>query len=160
MVLLPRSFAQLLGYHTPTMEWKELSFEGNSPCPRYKHGACLVPERQGNARMLIFGGCDDEDGALNDLYFLDLATTTWSTTTSISLVQAASIFTTITSLASFSSPSTLTQPSSVPTRLQTSEGTFSLDLLHAAATHRPQHAFARAIFSAITASLLAQPLPL
>jgi len=69
---------ELLAYHTPTLEWKELSFEGQAPCPRYKHGACLVPERQGQARMLIFGGCDEEDHAMNDLYTLDMATTTWS----------------------------------------------------------------------------------
>jgi len=70
---------ELLAYHTPTMEWKEVSFEGPSPSPRYKHGACLVPEPKGLARMLVFGGCDEEERAMNDLYFLDLATTTWST---------------------------------------------------------------------------------
>jgi Ras-related protein Rab-1A len=60
------------------MEWKELSFEGDSPSPRYKMGSCLVPERQGQARMIVFGGCDEEDVAMNDLYSLDLGTTTWS----------------------------------------------------------------------------------
>ena len=65
-------------YHTPSMEWKVLSFEGESPTPRYKMGSCLVPERQGQARMLVFGGCDDDEQALNDLYSLDLLSTTWS----------------------------------------------------------------------------------
>ena len=77
-VRTPRPSVQLHCYHTPTMEWKELSFEGDAPTPRYKHGCCLVPEAKGQARMIIFGGCDEEETALNDLYSLDLATTTWS----------------------------------------------------------------------------------
>ena len=69
---------ELHAYHTPTMEWKDLSFEGESPSPRYKAGSCLVPERQNQAKLLIFGGCDEDEAALNDLYFLDLLSTTWT----------------------------------------------------------------------------------
>ena len=69
---------ELHAYHTPSMEWKVLSFEGDSPTPRYKAGSCFVPERQGQARMLVFGGCDEDETALNDLYSLDLLSTTWT----------------------------------------------------------------------------------
>ena len=34
-----------------TVEWKELSFEGASPSPRYKAGSCLIPERQGQGNI-------------------------------------------------------------------------------------------------------------
>lgn len=88
-----------------------------------------------------------------------LATHSWATSTSISLLQASSIFFCVTSLPAFSSPTTFPHPTSVPSLLSTSAGSFSLDLLHAAAAHRPQHVFARAVFSAITTSLLTLPLP-
>jgi len=57
---------ELLGFHTPSLEWREVSYQGTAPPPRYKHGCCLVPERQGNARMFIFGGAEEEYRALND----------------------------------------------------------------------------------------------
>ena len=78
---------ELLAYHTPSMEWKELSFEGPAPTPRYKMGACLVPERQGQAKLMVFGGCDEAELALNDLYFLDLHSTTWTQPESIRYVR-------------------------------------------------------------------------
>lgn len=58
---------ELLTYSTSSMEWNECSYEGMSPSPRYKHGSCLVPERAGQARLIVFGGCDEEDNAMNDL---------------------------------------------------------------------------------------------
>jgi len=70
------------------VEWKELSFEGNSPCPRYKAGSCLVPERQGQAIFLIFGGCNEDEQALNDLFMLDVTSTTWSCPTTSGAVPA------------------------------------------------------------------------
>ena len=43
-------------FNTTVSGWTELETEGTPPCARYKHGTCLVPERRGAARMLIFGG--------------------------------------------------------------------------------------------------------
>lgn len=69
---------ELLAFDTIAVEWLEVSSDGDSPCPRYKHGACLVPERRGQARMFLFGGCDEEGESLQDQFFLDLDTKTWS----------------------------------------------------------------------------------
>jgi len=63
---------QLLVFNTTESAWSELESEGAPPCARYKHGACLVPERRGAARMLIFGGQDEEGVALNDQHVLNL----------------------------------------------------------------------------------------
>lgn len=69
---------EVLSFDTETFEWSEQSPSGSRPCARYKHGSCLVPERRGQARMLVFGGCDEEGAALNDLYFLDIGEMAWS----------------------------------------------------------------------------------
>ena len=37
-----------------------------------------MPEQQGQAHILVFGGCDEDDNAMNDLFFLDLQSTWWS----------------------------------------------------------------------------------
>ena len=86
-------------------------------------------------------------------------TSSWPTSPSISLRQAAVIFARITSLPTFATLSSLAITSSIPTRLQAPDGLFSLSLLHSLATHRPQHAFARATFSHLIASVLAVPYP-
>ncbi|KAJ3092868.1 hypothetical protein HK102_001282 [Quaeritorhiza haematococci] len=47
--------------------------KGNWPCPRNGHSATLW----NNDRLIIFGGFDDNDNALNDLNILNLANLTW-----------------------------------------------------------------------------------
>jgi len=59
--------------------WRETSASGTAPTPRYKHAGCTIPERRGQAKVFIFGGCDEEGVALNDEHFLDLADLSWST---------------------------------------------------------------------------------
>ena len=84
--------AELHAYHASTMEWKELNGEYkefDSPSPRCKAASCLIPERHGQAKMLIFGGCNGAEVALNDLYTLDLASSTWSTPTASGTVPSA-----------------------------------------------------------------------
>jgi len=63
---------EVITYNVDSAEWKELETEGAAPCPRYKHGSCLIPDRRGAARMFIFGGQDEEGTALNDQYVLQL----------------------------------------------------------------------------------------
>ena len=60
-------------FNTSVSGWSELETEGAPPCARYKHGACLIPERRGGARMLILGGQDEEGIALSDQHVLNLA---------------------------------------------------------------------------------------
>lgn len=72
---------EVVVFHTDSTSWSELETEGIAPCPRYKHGACLVPERRGAARMFVFGGQDEEGAALNDQHVLQLgpdAPKTWA----------------------------------------------------------------------------------
>mmetsp|Transcript_8767 Transcript_8767/g.23148 ORF Transcript_8767/g.23148 Transcript_8767/m.23148 type:complete len:618 (-) Transcript_8767:71-1924(-) len=71
---------QLLQYSTESMMWDELDFKGGDACPvpRYKHASCLVPERRGQARMYVFGGQDEEGLSMDDEYFLDMKTLTWT----------------------------------------------------------------------------------
>jgi len=64
---------EVVVFNTTVSGWTELETEGTPPCARYKHGACLVPERRGAARMFIFGGQDEEGSALNDQYVLNLS---------------------------------------------------------------------------------------
>ena len=62
-------------------EWSELDTgaePGQRPSPRYKHAAALIPDKGGKARMLIFGGQDEEKTALNDVHLLDLQTKVWT----------------------------------------------------------------------------------
>lgn len=69
---------ELLCYNEETSEWRNVAYDGVSPSPRYKHAACLVPERRNEARMFLFGGCNEQGEALNDQYWLDLTNATWS----------------------------------------------------------------------------------
>jgi len=68
----------VIALDTSVMEWSETVTSGNGPCARYKHTACLVPEPRGKARMVVFGGCDEEGAALNDLFSLDLTSKEWT----------------------------------------------------------------------------------
>ena len=62
-------------------DWSDLDTgaePGQRPSPRYKHAAALIPDKGGKARMLIFGGQDEEKTALNDVHLLDLETKIWT----------------------------------------------------------------------------------
>jgi hypothetical protein len=62
-----------------TLAWTQLAPSGaQQPTPRYKHSATAIPMGKGRIRMYVFGGCDDEQIALNDQYMLDCERQEWS----------------------------------------------------------------------------------
>jgi len=69
---------QLIAFDTCALEWREVSQLGDAPRGRYKHAAAGVPERRGQARMFLFGGCDEEGEALDDQYYFDFEERKWT----------------------------------------------------------------------------------
>lgn len=70
---------ELYSLDLDTFEWtQQTGAKGAVPSPRYKHSATPIPERKGKVRMFVFGGCDDEQVALNDQYMLDCESMEWS----------------------------------------------------------------------------------
>ncbi|KAH7425775.1 hypothetical protein KP509_11G070000 [Ceratopteris richardii] len=56
-----------------TLLWVKLSTSGSIPTARDGHAAAF----DGNKRLFIFGGRNEENKLLNDVYYLDLKTMTW-----------------------------------------------------------------------------------
>lgn len=60
-------------YNFAHNEWDQLDIFGEEePCPRAGHSATLYNDGQKNY-MLVFGGKDDENEKLNDLWMFDLS---------------------------------------------------------------------------------------
>jgi hypothetical protein len=70
---------ELFSLDLDTLTWThETSAKGVTPSPRYKHTATAIPARKGKVRMLVFGGCDDDQAAMNDHHILDCDSMEWS----------------------------------------------------------------------------------
>ena len=59
-------------YHFQASEWTKCDVKGSLPAARAGHSAVVV-----NGQMYIFGGKDNNDKMLNDLWRLDLNTEAW-----------------------------------------------------------------------------------
>lgn len=67
-----------------TLEWKKIAQNSpTAPCIRASHSSTVY-----NGKAYVFGGQDDDNNKLNDLWELDLATETYR---SIELPQGSSI---------------------------------------------------------------------
>jgi len=56
-----------------TLEWSECQTSSKKcPPPRAGHSACIY-----NGRMYVFGGKDEDNGKLKDLWSFDLTNFTW-----------------------------------------------------------------------------------
>ena len=62
----------VLVYSFADIMWQTLKVEGKRPCERSGHAAVIY-----EGSMYIFGGKDDENSKLNDLWKFDLTTKTW-----------------------------------------------------------------------------------
>jgi hypothetical protein len=61
-------------------EWKALIVADGDPKPSARAGhsaVCYIEEESGRAYMYVFGGKDNEDNKLNDLWRMSLDTETW-----------------------------------------------------------------------------------
>ena len=57
--------------------WEKHVCKGKPPAPRAQHTAVTLPRHDGGVDMVVFGGVTD-NWLLNDFYYLDTATFTWT----------------------------------------------------------------------------------
>ena len=55
---------------TSTWTWSRPAVSGAAPSPRVGHSMVALPTAEGGAGLFLFGGRDEEDEALDDLYVL------------------------------------------------------------------------------------------
>lgn len=67
--------SDLLWFTTDRMEWHMQVCKGEAPSPRDNH--CMGYDETRN-RLVIFGGRNAEKRRLNDVYYLELDSWTWS----------------------------------------------------------------------------------
>ncbi|KAF9189588.1 hypothetical protein BGZ50_000688 [Haplosporangium sp. Z 11] len=75
MTITGRATQRGLYEYLPTIGWKLLSDKGDVPPARKNH--CLVPAYNGT-KMIVFGGFDQNDNVMSDIYSLDVASMTWT----------------------------------------------------------------------------------
>eukprot|EP00879_Flechtneria_rotunda_P022424 GHRR01023674.1.p1 GENE.GHRR01023674.1~~GHRR01023674.1.p1 ORF type:complete len:430 (+),score=138.99 GHRR01023674.1:183-1472(+) len=69
-----------------TMQWSSLTTNGDVPCSRGGHSACLLPSGD---KVVVFGGEDSRRRPLADVHILDLQNLSWSTLEVNSKLQPA-----------------------------------------------------------------------
>lgn len=55
-------------------EWKQIEASKKMPAARAGHSACVIADAGQDAYMYIFGGKDNDDKILNDMWRLNLST--------------------------------------------------------------------------------------
>eukprot|EP01112_Ceratiomyxa_fruticulosa_P006662 TRINITY_DN1751_c0_g1_i1.p1 TRINITY_DN1751_c0_g1~~TRINITY_DN1751_c0_g1_i1.p1 ORF type:complete len:449 (-),score=113.57 TRINITY_DN1751_c0_g1_i1:248-1594(-) len=71
-------FNDMARYDLLTDTWISTTWAGTPPSPRFGHTAVFVPTLN---QMVVFGGMDVNGNFLNDIYFFDIASSTWTTRT-------------------------------------------------------------------------------
>ena len=68
-------------------KWSRISSYKNAPSPREGHNHCLLK----NNYLMIYGGLDEDDNSLNDMYFFDLKNYIWYKNINLKLRYKAEI---------------------------------------------------------------------
>ena len=63
----------LWSFNLDNKKWSKITSTGNIPSPREGQNAAVIK----NNYLMIYGGIDEEDKNLNDIYLLDLRTNFW-----------------------------------------------------------------------------------